>query len=118
MSLSIFSFNAPQKLLPQGPNPTAVQAYLRDVLITKLDATPELAEETAAKLGLRSSCELFYGSVEKFTKIFGPDIGPSLFRSVSADAWTDWVNLYPGKFNLGVLGLCFSTAIWMLCRIP
>jgi hypothetical protein len=110
MPLHIFDFDAPRRL-PQQPNPNAVRAYIRHILITKHDATPQFAEEIAEQWHLGRLRDLYDASAGSLIKRFGPDVGPHIFRSVREDIWVDWWNSYQGLQASGM-------AVWVLSQSP
>lgn len=101
MALAIFDFDAPRRL-PAQPNPNAVRAYIRYLLITRQDTTPKFAEEVARKWHLGQSRDLYKASAKSLVKLFGEDVGPILFHLLHEDIWADWWNSYQGLIGSGM----------------
>lgn len=120
MALPIFNFNAPRRL-PQQPNPNAVRAYIREILITRLDTTPSFADEVAEKWPVRRTYHLYTASRQRFDEIFGAEIGPVLHSVVHEDISADWWNSYEALLKSACFAISICLAVYFFvrsCRAP
>lgn len=104
ISVQMYNFDAPRRL-PQQSNPSAVRAYIRHILISRRDATPQFAEAAAVRWHLGRADDLYGASAKSLAKVFGPEVGPIVFSSVRDDIWTDWSNSYQGLVGTGIVVL-------------
>ena len=89
------------KLPASSAGPNEVRAYIAEVLMSKQDATPDVAEEIANLWRLGRGSELRDASVKAFKAIFGDYNGWFLFRIVHEDVVEDWQ-----QSTIGVISYC------------
>lgn len=91
-----------------GPN--EVRAYLTRILVSKHDATPDIAQQIANKWGLGRPGDLRLASERYFDRVFGSEIGTFIFRTVQEDIQAEWYASVPG-----MLTYCTSNLFLLIC---
>lgn len=76
-----------------------VRKYIADVLLTRYDAAPQLANEIAGLWKVGRGRELCEARREQLEKIFGTNFGLCIFRSVRDDEDNDWTQSYTAIFS-------------------
>ena len=70
--------------LPEA-TPNEVRAYLVHILITKHDATPDFAQEAAARWKLGRGWDLLESPEQRYREILGDDVGPHLLKTIRSE---------------------------------
>lgn len=77
-------------LPPPSAGPSQVREYISHILISKHDATPDLALQIANRWQLGRPIDLRLADLNYFNHVFGHEAGLFLFRTVREDAREEW----------------------------
>ena len=89
----------------------AVRTYVSQVLVTKYDASREVADEIAQSWKFGNGHGFFDASSDDLKGIFGPEVGYLVYRSKRQDWKTKWRASTAGRINTGVCGIPSNSAI-------
>ena len=78
------------KFPPKTATPNDIRKYVERTLITKHDTDQAFATEVASRWGIGRGVDFRNGSLLRFNKTFGEDVGPYLYRTIRDHKMAEW----------------------------